>query len=92
MIHQIFTVYDAATEAFLQPFFAPTVGAALRIFGEACDDPNHQFVKHAGDYTLFHIGVYDDASAAIDALMAPLKLGSALELRSAAEPSNERSN
>lgn len=82
MIHQIFTVYDAAAEAFLQPFFAPTIGSAIRMFSDICEQPDHQFAKHPEDYTLFHIGVYDDSSADIEKMRAPVKLGSALELTS----------
>lgn len=62
MKSEIFSVYDAAAGAFLQPFFAPSLGSALRSLTDAVNDPKHEFSKHAGDYTLFKFGSFDDNS------------------------------
>ena len=70
---KVFSVYDAKVEKFLQPFFAPTVGAAERAFGEACNDPTHQFYKHPEDFTLFHVAEWDETTgeiATVDVLHA----------------------
>ena len=61
MILQVFTVYDSKVEAYFSPFFCKTRGEAIRSFTDAISDPQHQFAKHLEDYTLFHIGSYDDA-------------------------------
>ncbi len=62
----VFSVYDSKVEAFLQPFFAPTKGAALRSFTDACNSGDHEFNRHAGDYTLFLIGSYDEKSSLLE--------------------------
>lgn len=59
---EIFAVYDAATGAFLQPFFSPSKGAALRSLTDAVNDEKHEFSRHSSDYTLFILGSWDDNS------------------------------
>lgn len=75
----IYTVYDAAVQAYMQPFFARSHGEALRSFTDACNDQNHQFSKHIHDYHLFHIGIFNDSSAALTVPAAPEKLISGTE-------------
>lgn len=58
----IFSVYDVKVGAFMQPFFSPTTGAALRSLTDAVNDPKHEFSKHVEDYTLFRLGEWDDTS------------------------------
>jgi len=58
---EIFSVYDSAVQAFMQPFFSPSLGSALRSLTDAVNDPKHEFSKHAADYTLFKLGSFDDA-------------------------------
>lgn len=79
MKHKVFTVYDAASEAYLQPFFLQTRGQAIRSFSDAVNNPEHQFFKHKKDYTLFELGEYEDGSAQFDMLKSPIALGNALE-------------
>lgn len=74
----IFTVYDKAVGAFLQPFYARSKGEALRQFTDACNDQSHQFCKHAADYTLMMLGEWDDASGIFDAA-DPARVIGALE-------------
>ena len=61
----IYAVYDDKVEAFLQPFFLSTHGAAIRGIMECLDDPQHNFHKHAADFTLFHIGTFDESTGQI---------------------------
>lgn len=67
MIMKVFAVHDAAVQAYLQPFFSPTTGAAIRSLTEACNDPKHEFYKHAKDYSLWLLGDYDDSTGLITA-------------------------
>lgn len=59
---RVFSVLDKAVSAYLQPFFAPTVGAAIRSFGDVVNDPSHQFAKHVDDYVLYDLGEFDDST------------------------------
>jgi len=63
MILKVFAVRDVKASAFLQPFYSPSVGSALRAFGDAVADTNCPFNKHPEDYVLYEIGIYDDSSA-----------------------------
>lgn len=65
MIYHIFTIRDAALDAYLQPFFSPTKGAAIRSLTEAANDPKHEFSRHSKDYTLYLIGSYDDNTGVV---------------------------
>lgn len=78
MIHKIFTVFDQAAEAYLTPFFLHSEGMAKRSFKDAIGDQSHQFGMNPEDYTLFHIGEYDDETAQIEH-MYPRSLGNGLE-------------
>lgn len=74
----IFSVYDKAVQAYLQPFYARSKGEALRQFTDACNDQGHQFAKHAADYTLVQFGEFDDASGMFDCA-EPARIIGALE-------------
>ena len=79
MMLKIYSVYDSKAEAYLQPFFMQSRGAAIRAFGDAVNDVNHVFAKHSGDYTLFEIGEFSDESASILSYATPVSLGVAIE-------------
>lgn len=57
---EVFSVYDSKSKAFSQPFYSATVAVAIRNFTTACKDPNSQLAKHPEDFTLFHVGSFDD--------------------------------
>jgi len=84
MILKIFAIYDQKAEAYLQPFFLPTTGMAVRSFIEASNDPNCQFSKNPEDFFLYEVGEYDDAHAALTQGKL-ISLGSALEHRTQAK-------
>lgn len=65
MILKVFAVKDKQVDAFLQPFFSPTLGSALRSLMEVVNDPQHTFSKHAADYVLYDIGEYDDSNGVL---------------------------
>lgn len=80
---EIFTVYDSKAKAYLPPFFLPMVGQATRVFQNAANDPTHSFGANPGDYTLFHIGVFDDDNGTITNMKAAQNLGIAQEFKDA---------
>jgi len=80
---QIFSVYDSKAEAFQRPFFMPTRGSAIRAFSEAVGDEKTDFCKFKADFTLFHIGEFDEIHGTIKPLEAKVSLGTALELSTA---------
>ncbi len=75
---QVFSIFDSKAQLFLQPFYSQTTGTALRSFYEAANDENHVFSKHAGDYTLFHLGEFNEETGTHHNLKAKVDLGLAI--------------
>ena len=73
----IFTVFDSAAGAYLEPFFAPSIEFAIRGFREAVNKKDHQFNKFPEDYTLFQVGAWDPKKGVLEPC-APHSLGVAL--------------
>ena len=78
---KFYSVHDSKAEAFLPPFTAPTAGVAIRMWEQACNDPEHTFNQHAGDYTLFEIGEFDQDSGQVNGYAVLNNLGIALQYK-----------
>lgn len=81
MLWKMFTVYDSKAECYLQPFFFKARGEAIRSFTESCNDNKNQLCRHAGDFTLYELGEYDDHSADFLPLNNHVNLGKAIEFQ-----------
>lgn len=73
-----FAVHDAASGLYGTPMFLISKGLALRSFSDECNNPQSIINKHAGDYTLFQIGEYDEESGVMTPI-TPLSCGNAVE-------------
>lgn len=80
MITGMFSVLDTKTNAYMQPFFAVTAGAAIRSFSDAISDQTTMLHKHPEDFHLFHIGAFDDETGSITP-MDPVALGNAAQYK-----------
>ena len=80
MLLKILIVYDSKSETYMQPFFTQTIGVAIRMVTETCNDPSHTFCKYPEDYTLFHIGEYDDNTSSL-VHHAPISLGNMVQFK-----------
>lgn len=78
MKHEHFCVHDAKADAYLVPFYFPNIQMAQRVFGDCIADKDHAFSLHPGDYTLFHIGQWDDDTGQTTP-QPPVSLGNGLE-------------
>lgn len=81
MEYKVYSVYDSAVEAYMQPFCAPTKGQAIRMFTDSVNDPSSELAKHADDYTLFELGSYEDSNGSYVLHIAPMSIGTALEFK-----------
>lgn len=79
MILQVFSVFDTAVGAYMQPFFVHSKGEALRSFVDIVNDSKSKIAAHPDDYCLFHLGEYDDKTASFELLSSPVSLGVAVE-------------
>lgn len=85
MKHNVFAVFDNKAEAYLTPFFLPTVGMAVRVFSDCVNSDSHQFGSHPEDYTLFRLGVWDDVTCTFEKLEAKQALHNGLEVLKSSE-------
>lgn len=81
MLLNMFAVYDAKANAFIQPFFLPNKAMAIRTFSECANNPKHQFCLHPSDFTLFELGTFDNETGLIETLPAHNPLGLAIEFQ-----------
>lgn len=79
MNYKVFTVYDSKAEYYMQPFLFQNIGEAIRAFADTATDPSTTIGRHPGDFTLFQIGTWDNATAIFTSLDANVNLGCAIE-------------
>lgn len=56
----VFSIYDNKAKLFSQPFFAINVSVAVRSFSGLANEAGNAVNKNPSDYTLFHVGTFDD--------------------------------
>lgn len=76
---KIFTVHDSKAQAYLQPIYFRSTGEAIRAFETTCKDKNSQFAQYPSDFSLLHIGEWNQDTAAIVMLSKPVILTNASE-------------
>lgn len=76
---KVFSIYDSKAEAYLQPFFSPTRGMAIRSFQNAANTAGHDFNRFAADFTLFELGEFEPNSGNFNLLEHHQNLGKAAE-------------
>ena len=75
---ELFCIFDHLTGSFGRIVHAPMVDSAIRDFSEVCMDPQSKFARQPLDYTLFHVGTFDEGTGEIKP-MPPVKIISAME-------------
>lgn len=75
----VYSVYDKAVNAFLQPFYARSAGEAIRSFTELANDSNTNVGRHPTDFLLMFLGEYDDNSGLFNC-QEPMRLLGATEV------------
>lgn len=74
----MFTIQDAAADAYLTPFFLHREAMAKRQFADCINDNRHQFGKHPAHYTLVLIGEFDDTNGEIKKYTTVKPLGNGI--------------
>lgn len=77
---QVFSVFDSKIGTFAQPWFSATVESGKRAFIDACSDPNTLLWKHLEDFSLFHLGEFDDDTGTFSQGL-PANLGLAAQFK-----------
>lgn len=83
MIYKVFSIYDSKAEAYLQPFMMKTKGEAIRAITARVNDGSKEnsFYHHAGDFTLFEVGTWNDENAFFTQLSTPHSMGVLIEFK-----------
>lgn len=71
---KVFSIRDSKIEAFMQPFFAQTTAAGIRIWADSVNGDTG-FAKHPLDYCLFELGEFDQEKGSLTAHTQPVNLG-----------------
>jgi hypothetical protein len=59
LLLKAFTIYDAKTDVYSEPFFSPNKAAAMRMaYVQMQRDPQHPWVLFSSDYGIFEIGEF----------------------------------
>lgn len=81
---EIMALRDSKLDAFIQPFFAQTIGSAMRAVADMVngrgDEPPS---RHPEDFSLWHLGTWDDVG--VFELEAPSKVADCDNLRTKLE-------
>lgn len=81
--HSKYQVYDDKAASYHIPWYAVNDAVAMRMWSQAAADENSPFHINAADYTLFHVGYWDQITGDSQNLPNNIKrnLGTALQAR-----------
>lgn len=85
MIYQILAIYDGKARAFLPPIYCSNVEVAVRALRDAANQAGHQIQRNPLDFTMFHLGVWDDETALFTLLDNTIQIANAAALKGVAE-------
>lgn len=76
MKYNVFAVKDRAIPAYGTPYYAASVGSAIRGFSDEVNrkEPNNQLAAHPDDFDLYHLGTFDDAFAKFELFEEPVQV------------------
>lgn len=83
MILQVMVVYDSKARAHLLPMFVSHVEVGERGFADAANDPATVVGRNPHDFSLFHIGEWDDEIAEYTAFESRIAKGLAATFKKA---------
>lgn len=72
---KIFSVYDEASEAYMMPFYSWQNASAIRAVVQQMQDPQSMLSLHPKDFSLYHMGSFNDQDGKIDAISPPILIG-----------------
>lgn len=78
---QIFAIYDSVSETFTKPFASHSVNTARREIADVVNQKESKYSKHSEDFSLFHLGSYDENTALFKILTAPTSVTQFLTLK-----------
>lgn len=77
-VKQMFAVYDSKAATYCVPFSSVNLSTAIRDFASASNDPGTELNRNPLDYSLFHIGNFDEETGVLTS-QVPCNLGMAAQ-------------
>lgn len=73
---EIVAMYDSAAQMFGRPFFVQSTGIAIRSFSDEIkrEANDNDLYKHPEDFTLYHLGSFDDSMGQFELPSSPIQL------------------
>lgn len=65
MLLNAYSLYDVKALTFSPPFYCSAHGQAVRMVMDLANDPNTMVGRHPEDFTLFCIGMFNDATGGL---------------------------
>lgn len=76
MIHQLMALYDSKARAFWTPFCATHVEVGIRgVQGAALNQGKSAIADHPQDFTLYHLGTFDDELGQVTQFAQAVNIG-----------------
>lgn len=70
-----FSVWDEKVQAFNPPFFCQAIGQASRSMDDLVNDPQTTISRHPEDYSLYHVGFFNDVTAEFESKVPAALVG-----------------
>jgi hypothetical protein len=71
MIQNVYSIKDAKSNTFANPFYSVNHNTAIRSFNQAAADPNTTISQYPEDFSLYHLGTYNDENGKLEAEVTP---------------------
>lgn len=85
MIQQLYSIFDSKAKTWSPPFAGHNDEDAKLAFAVMCQDEEHPIGRHCGDYTLYHVGMWDSITGSV-AECNPNNLGNGIYFARRQEP------
>lgn len=77
---QAFSVYDEKAQSYNLPFFYPQINLAVRALTDSLQNPDSIVARHPEDFTLYHIGTFNDLTGKMESFVEPRPVCRATEI------------
>lgn len=79
-MNKVFSVRDVKADSYGALICCPTRGIALRVFAEACANPQSPMSQYPADFSLYEVGDWDASSGTLVGHKVPEYVASAAEV------------
>ena len=71
MIQNVYSIKDSKSNTYANPFYSINHQTAMRSFNQAANDSNTTISQYPEDFSLYHLGTFNDESGEIKSEATP---------------------